>query len=826
MVQPQPMMNLFLKLLGARMPEAADVTGLSLAFRGSVQSLLVLLLALLLGLFAWWLYRKSPQAIPRSRQWTLTALRTLFLALLLLVLLRPVLALTVEGSIRRLLVLLVDDSASMLIKDPRPDPESQKRAAIALGLLPPTNGLKSDLPRAAADAVGTLSRIDLLKAALTNPRLRLLSRLEKNYDLRPFAFGQLVTELPSRAVLPKLTGPASSDPAGIPQQHPWINALDAQSPLTALGDALRSILARERGQPLAGVFLMTDGASNSGAQPREVARMFRQEGVPLYVYGLGLTSPRDIIVANLFAPEVSFVHDELSVTVRVRAQGLNGQTATLKLLLDRRIVAERQLTFGPDGEQAVTLGFVPPAAGEFELAAGIDPRPDEAVQDNNARSQRLKVVDARIKVLLVEQAPRWEFRYLQAMLLRDRRIDLKCVLLEGDSAIARGTNSPYLPQFPQRKDELFKYDLVVLGDVDPRRLTVQNQEHLNELVSKFGGAVIVLAGRQFMPSAYRRSTLERMLPVELESNPVAPVSETVNDQPIRLELTANGRASLMLRLSDKEEESAAIWKDLPPVYWVARVARPKPAAEVLLVDPNPARETRSGKMPVLALQHYGLGQVLYVGTDNTWRWRRNVGERYYTALWGQTMQRLAIQRLLGSSRRIQLATDRQNYMTGERVAVYARLYTSTYEPVQDPVVKGVFGLRARGAGRSTDVTLRSMPEQPGLYRGEFVAPPPGQYQFFVEQDLNTPLDFNVTEPRFELSEPAMNEGLLRELAQVTGGAFLREEDLYRLPELVAARTEGVKSPMEVELWCSPLYFLLLLGVVSLEWILRKRSQLK
>ena len=462
---------------------------------------------------------------------------------------------------------------------------------------------------------------------------------------------------------------------------------------------------------------MTDGANNSGAQPREVAWLFRQEGIPVYAYGLGITSPRDIIVANLFAPDVAFIKDEVPVTVRVRSQGMKGETARLKLLNDGQLVAERDLVFGPDGEQTVTLSFTPLALGEFELTAAIDARPDEAVQDNNSCAQRVKVIDTRIKVLMVEQSPRWEFRYLQAMLLRDRRVDLKCLLLEGDPAIARGTNSPYLDQFPPRRDELFKYDLVILGDVDPRRLTVQNLENLNELVSRFGGALLVVAGKKAMPAAYRRTALERLLPVELETALVEPAGDALSDKPIRLELTANGRASLMLRLSDREEESAALWKDLPPVYWVARVARPKPAAEVLLVDPEPARETRFGKMPVVALQHYGLGQVLYVGTDNTWRWRRNVGEVYYTTIWGQILQRLTIQRLMGGSKRTQLTTDRQNYMTGERVSIYARLYTPTYEPVQEASVKGVYGPRAGAGGRQTAVALRPIPEQPGLYRG-------------------------------------------------------------------------------------------------------------
>src|SRR5207302_1236193 len=211
---------------------------------------------------------------------------------------------------------------------------------------------------------------------------------------------------------------------------------------------------------------------------------------------------------------------------------------------------------------------------------------------------------------------------------------------------------------------------------------------------------------------------EKMLPVEFESPALESPQDAIAEKPVRLELTSAGRANPMLKLADKDEENIALWKQLPPLYWIAKVSRPKPAAEVLLVDPDPAR-----------------------------------------------------------------------------------LYGAGFEPVQEPAIKGFYGLK-NSQGQRPEVTLRAIPEQPGLYRAEFVAPAPGNYQFWVEQDANTLLDFNVTEPRFELGETAMNEPLLKEIASTTGGAFFREEDLYKLPDMISAKTERVRSPLEVELWAS------------------------
>ncbi len=830
------MTELLLKLLNVPVDDAVRIAGASVAFRGGLGLGWFAFLAVVTATVVYWLYRVSPVTVAPWRRHLLTALRVCFLVLMLALLLRPVLAFTVEGSIRRVLVMLFDGSASMQIRDPRLEVNDQKRAALARDILDPARGLNQSLDRARAREFEQVARLDLVKAAFKNERLNLLPRLDHEFELSAFSFGSGTAELSVRKAEGTTNSPGAGASAAGPRrdkratasidQFDWVDRLEASAPVTAGGDAIRDVLSRKRGQPLAGIVLVTDGVNNSGSQPRDAALLARQENVPLYIYGVGITSPRDIILQNLFAPEVTFVKDEVPITVRLRGQGLGGESAEVQLKLDEEVVATKTVVFSGESEQVVTMKFTPMALGEFDLTASVEARPDETVKDNNARTQRLKVIDARIRVLLADQSPRWEFRYLQAMLLRDRRVDLKCYLVEGDKSITRVADSPYLPDFPARRDELFKFDLVILGDLEPRILTVQHQENLNKLVADFGGGLLVLAGKRAMPGSYRRTPLDKMLPVEFDAPTLDSKLDPVAELPVKLQLTSAGRSSVMLRIADREEENARLWNDLPPVYWVAKVSRAKPAAEVLVVDADPAKETRFGKMPVVALQQYGLGQVMYVGTDNTWRWRKNAGDFYYTLIWGQISQRISIQRLLGVSKKTQLSTDKQSYYTGDRVTVYARLYSGVgFEPVQEPSIKASFAVKT-GTGPRAEVTLRPVPDQAGMFRGEFIAPAAGTYGLSVETDPQTVLDFAVTEPKFEFGETAMNEPLLKELAHSTGGQYFREEDLLRLPEAISAKTERVQSPLEIELWASPLYFILLIGVVTAEWILRKMSHLK
>jgi hypothetical protein len=439
---------------------------------------------------------------------------------------------------------------------------------------------------------------------------------------------------------------------------------------------VRSLLDLKRGQPLAGILLITDGGNNYGNQPADAAALAQQDKVPLYIYGVGITSPHDIIVSQVFAPDVVFIKDEVPVSVLVRSQSMSGRTARVVLKLGDDVMDTKDITFGADGEQTVAMKFLPTKKGDFELEASIDPLPDEAVKDNNKASRRVRVIDGKIQVLYVEQKPRWEFRYLQAMLLRDPRLQAKFFLVEGDPDLSQSGGSPYLGEIPQNRDDWMKYDVIIIGDVDSRLFTGPQMENISDLVSISGGGLLLMAGKNFMPNSYRGTKLENLFPVEFEGQS----SQLDSNRAVNLNLTPAGQNSPLMKLVDQDNENTSVWKDLPGVYWDARVIKAKPAAEVLLDDPSPEKSSRGAFMPVMAIQSYGAGQTMFVGTNETWRWRRNVGEKYFTRLWGQILLRLGLPRVLGASKLTQLVTDRKTYVTGERVIISGKIYHSGFQP--------------------------------------------------------------------------------------------------------------------------------------------------
>jgi uncharacterized membrane protein len=768
-----------------------------------------------------WSYRIYAPGISRSSRIGLIILRSVLLALLLLLLVRPVLLITIVDSVRRPLLVLLDLTQSMGLADQRTNPDDLTRAGIAKGLLDPAGGLKQSLDAANADSLKQLSRQQLLEALAANPRMNLWPRLYANADATFFGFSRKLIAMGQLA--PRDGGKLATDDSAV-----FFHGVHYNGNLTALGDGLRSLLDQERGQSVSGVFVITDGANNTGSSPIEAAAMAKQDGVPLFIYGVGVTTPQDIIVTELDAPQVSNVKERLEVTVHIRAQSMLGKRATVQLKANGKVVDEQPVEFRADGDQELTLGYTPDAVGEADLEATIPPLPEEAVKDNNTATTKVRIVDAKLKVLLVEEEPRWDYQYLLTMLQRDRRITLKVVLIKGDADLTEDKDSPFLDKLPEDKDTLYANDVIIIGDVDPNDLGDTRMKLLNDWVNKMGGGMVFLAGPMFDPNAFQRTPLEALLPVET----LTKTSERY-ETPVQLKLTPAGETSPMLTLSENPQENAAIWEAFPGVRWTAWVGKARPGAQVLLTDPTPDRATASGPMPVMAMQSYGLGQSLYIGFDETYRWRSGKGEKYYTHIWGQMLQTLSAQRGVGTSALTQLKTDRPSYLTGDKVRISGRIFKAGFEPLTDPEVPGTITWKAKTAPgktapgqQTTDLSLEAVPDRPGEYQGEMTAATAGSYSFSVVRDPSVILKFEVADSKVELSDVAMNEKLLREMATASGGQFLREEDLNGLPELIASKSTGSVTFKKIPLVYTPYLLGLIILIACAEWLWRRKLELK
>ena len=122
--------------------------------------------------------------------------------------------------------------------------------------------------------------------------------------------------------------------------------------------------------------------------------------------------------------------------------------------------------------------------------------PDETLADNNRLTAPIAIREEKLRVLVVESYPRWEYRYLRNALSRDPGVEVSCLLFHPGLSKVGGGNKDYIKQFPAGLDELSKFDVVFLGDVglDDGQLTAEQCRLLKGLVEHQASGLVFMPG--------------------------------------------------------------------------------------------------------------------------------------------------------------------------------------------------------------------------------------------------------------------------------------------------------------------------------------------
>ena len=759
-----------------------------------------LLLAVCAVAFAVWLYR-AENVPSRTRRVLMTTFQALALSLLCAMMMGPTVAYKLIKPIRQTVLVLLDTSESMSLTDKREDPQDVEEAAAAIGKATRTEAGGQARTQAPAQAVSSLSRLKLAQAALENPSINLLPRLGADCEVRFFCFDDTLRPC-----------------AGDGPDMAWLRAQTATGKVSRIGSAVDDAVARYAGQPIAGVVVLSDFAWNQGEDPLVVSERFHERGIPVYTVGIGLPAPPDINVRQIVAPDVVFAGDKVPLRVQLDSVGYDQKACDLALLVNGKPVQNRTLTL-TGGTQFEELILTPTETGSATLEMQIAPLPNEASTANNNATHKVRVIDEKIKVLYVEGMPRWEYRYLRWVLLRDPRLEVKFLMTQGDVNLA-AISPHHIAKYPEDAAAAMKNDLVILGDVPATYFTAAQLDRIEELVKTRGGSLLMLAGPIGAPITYANTPISRMLPVNVGAGGWMPVSDTVH--PV---VTPEGEQSRIVSLMLPRERNDRLWETLKPLGFLPELTGAKPGATVLLSLSSTT--DRSKAYPLVAWHRYGNGKAMFVGTEDLWRLRREVGEVYHAKFWGQAIQFLTLSRLLGENKRITIETDRATYAAGEHVQVFANVLSDAYEPVR----LSAYTVRVEKKGEkgdSAELSLTPVPGVDGLYTGLFVPDADGSYIIRTAQDEQASansVEFEILAIPLEQRETAMQKQLCGKMAELSGGKAYTFRTLSSLPDGIVKKEQVKVIRTERNLWDLPALFVLLVLVCGAEWFMRRRDNL-
>ena len=450
----------------------------------------------------------------------------------------------------------------------------------------------------------------------------------------------------------------------------------------------------------------------------------------------------------------------------------------------------------------------------------------------------------RLRVLLVDEEARWENHYLAMALGRDPDLRVERILFdpvrlglvkddERDKARLPATRWPDFK--PGEEDPLWRYDVIILGDVGPERLPPVVQSRLEKFVADREGTLILSAGKRHLPSAYvSDAPFRRLIPIEN----VRPV---LSKEGFALIPTEAGLALPFLQIADKEDVRRR-WKELPKLFWGV-AGKPRPGATDLAdLNPAPGESTLApdrSSNALIVLQRVGLGKVLWIGVDGTWRWRYRVGDRDHHRFWGQLVRWAATDSGgdLEGNRIALFGSRKPAYAFGAAIETFLLLGSSAPDLDSRGARLKVLRIEDGRESVTTSVLLGRSERRPKLWEAKIAKLPPGEYR--LEPDVpelvgKLPAEeaarrrdrFTVLPPETgELSDLAVNWDLLRALAESTGGRLFTIDDVDQLPERLRREMTTKDERRETRLGRdSPYVWWLmgvLLGLLTVEWILRK-----
>ena len=470
------------------------------------------------------------------------------------------------------------------------------------------------------------------------------------------------------------------------------------------------------------------------------------------------------------------------------------------------------------GEPTIPSDWQPSQLGDTTLSLSVSAHGSEIRKDNNELTAPISIREEKLRVLVIESVPRWEYRYLRNALSRDPGVEVSCLLFHPALDKRGGGNADYIKEFPQTKEELSRFDVVFLGDVGmgDGQLTMEQCEWLRGLVGQQASGLVFMPGLQGRQFSLLETELGDLIPVVLdETQPSGWGSRTAQ----HFELTELGRRSLLTKLADTADDNLEVWNNLPGFQWHAPVLSAKSGTETLCVHQETSN--RFGRLPLLVTRTFGAGKVLFMGTDGAWRWRKGVEDLYHYRFWGQVVRWMAYRRNMAQGESMRLYYSPERPQVRQTITVNANVM----EPSGEPLSKGEVTLRTVApSGRVKTARLESSGQQWGAFSGRFTPEEPGEHRltlFCKETQASLETSIFVQGVALEqIGKPARPE-VLEEIARVTRGQVLTVDRVEEVVQWLAAMPDPPPSVHRIPVWSHPVMLGLFLTLLTLFWIGRK-----
>ncbi len=760
----------------------------SLRFAGNLHPVLVAGIALLAALAVAKLYLRETRSLDSPYSYLLPGLRATAVALMILILAGPVWhRRQIIGTLGRV-IFAIDQSQSMSVTDSVADGSSPTRLDRAIEFL-----TGSDSAAGWIEHLQSTHTIDVL--AFSEGDLSNVWTTRNNEDV-PLSFDL------------KPNGRSTDLASGM------LTAVDADGAAT----------------PTA-VVLLTEGRGNAGPSAMDVAAKMKSLGVKVHAIGIGSADePQDVGIVGVQHPNTAPADAALAGTILLRQSGFRGKEVVIRIVHQGKTVwrhpvsigsAEFSVPFEVDVRSIVEQidasapRGVQRSIAVMDLLAMIEPIDGDHRTENNSRAFRVAAATNQNRLLIVDGSSRWEMRYIRNLFARDPEWSVDAILY------GPGTDTPLVTrggepgQFPDSAEAIGRYDAIVLGEVPPEQWSENDSLLLREFVSR-GGGLIVIDGRYDRIRQLVQQSLADLVPITYLDDSQLPIRAI---QPSRL-----GAGHPALDFGIESADQIDLWEKLPTPPSAPHVKAQTGSevlAEVVAVD--------GIRSPWLVTRLFGAGRVVYVATDQSWRWRYKVADRFHARFWNQWLAAIMQPPYSAGDSYVALGTDKIEYRRGETATVRARLRDNSGQPIGDSTVEALLISHNEVVAR---VPLEVDDPARGTYRGISGPLKLGEYSVRIRASGIGQQALRATTPiwvqnrdRGELDRVSLDASSLHQIAESGGGVYLHESEADRIMNQLEPLSSGRIVESDILVWQSFHWFVVVMLVLTVEWWMRKRAGL-
>jgi hypothetical protein len=584
------------------------------------------------------------------------------------------------------------------------------------------------------------------------------------------------------------------------REHRIEDSLRHAGTSTDIAAALSAVVSRRTTEYRSAIVLLTDGVYTIGKNPVQTAEDL---GLPVYAVGIGdSTEPRDVSIIDVSANELVFAGSKTNVSVRIKSSGFGKEKTEVTLETGGRVIERSsvQLQEGA-GEYPVEFSYVPEKEGYVRYTVRVAPLSGERTNANNQRSFTAHVLRSKQRVVIVAGSPDPDVAAIRQSIAEDPACSVQSFVVSMNRWIG-----PALTQAA-----LDSSDCLVLISF-PTSATPQGLvRQIADRLTTSDIPTFVILGPQFDPG--RSAGLGDILPFSI-SSPVA------SEQQVNIRIAPDQSVHPIIAAGGGED----VWNQLPPVYRQIGLYSAKPGAVIL----GFARGTGiPSAEPFLAIRTTGGHKSVGVAGYGIWRWKLMAQEDRRTSDRFDVFIGSIIRWLTTPDERkpVRKSASQPEFSEGEPVQLNAQVYDNNSAPVENATVM----VSINGENFSLDTELRSTGN--GLYSVSIPGLPSGEYSFKGDARKQSAIlgddrgRFGVGGIDAEMQETRMNAGLLRQVANRSGGTYLPPDRLADLDSLLRSNTAFASTTeihrSDIALWQAGWMLAGVVVLLAIEWLLRK-----